>query len=181
MRLNRKIQPEIRPVELQSIPETEIFYLNNGIPLYIIDAGEEDLMRVEFIFDAGQVKETFPLVASTTNAMLLEGSLNYTAKEINNAFDFYGAFISLSVLKDSAGVTIFFLNKHIEKILELCQEILFRPLFPKDELNTIQKKRLQAYLINKQKVHIIANDRFFESVFGPHHPYGRQVLPDDFN
>lgn len=112
--------------------------------------------------------------------MLLEGSSNYTAKEINSAFDFYGAFINPYVQKDSSGVTVYFLNKHIDKILELCFEILFRPLFPVDELNNLQKKRLQSYFINREKVQNIANDRFFESVFGPSNPYGKQIVSSDF-
>ncbi len=180
MKLQRNIQPEIRPVELKSIPEPELFYLKNHVPVHIINEGSEELMRVEFIFDAGQVKENFPLVASTTNTMLMEGSLNYTAKEINNAFDFYGAFLNLSNQKDSAGVTIFFLNKHIDKILELCCEILFRPGFHENELNNLQKKRLQSYLMNSKKVQNLATDKFFESVFGPAHPYGEQISPSDF-
>jgi zinc protease len=180
MKLQRNIQPEIRPVELKSIPEAELFCLKNGVPVYIIDAGSEELMRAEFIFDAGQVREDFPIVASTTNSMLLEGSLNYTAKEINNTFDFYGAFINLLIQKDSSAVTVFFLNKHIEKILELCFEILFRPAFHADELNNLQKKRLQSYLINRQKVQNLATDKYFESVFGSVHPYGKQVSPVDF-
>jgi zinc protease len=180
MNLQRNMQPEIRPVELTSIPEAEPFLLKNGVPVYIINAGSEELMRVEFIFDAGQIKENFPLVASTTNAMLLEGSLNYTAKEINNTFDFYGAFINPFIQKDSSGVTIFFLNKHIDKILELCFEILFRPVFPENELNILQQKRLQSYLMNKQKVQNLATDKFFESLFGPLHPYGKQISSTDY-
>ncbi len=82
--------------------------------------------------------------------------------------------------KDSAGVTIFFLNKHIDKILELCYEILFRPGFHENELNNLQKKRLQSYLMNSKKVQNLATDKFFESVFGPAHPYGEQIFPSDF-
>ena len=48
------------------------------------------------------------------------------------------------------------------------------------ELNNLQKKRLQVYLVNKQKVQNLATDKFFESVFGSSHPYGKQVLPADF-
>ena len=180
MSLKRNIQPAIRPVELKSIPEAERFCLKNGVPLYIIDAGSEELIRADFVFNAGQINEDFPLVASMTNTMLLDGSINYTSNEINNAFDFYGAFINQSAQKDSAGITVFCLNKHLEKILELCCEILFNPIFPDDELNNLQKKRLQSYLINKQKVQNLANDRFFESIFGANHPYGKQVLPTDF-
>jgi zinc protease len=180
MKLQRKIQPELLPVDLKSIPEAELFHLKNGVPVFIINAGTEEVMRVEFIFDAGQVKEDYPIVASTTNSMLLEGSLNYSAKEINSAFDFYGAFFNTFIQKHSAGLTVFFLNKHIEKILGLCSEVIFNPVFPENELINIQKKRLQSFILNREKVSTLATDKFFELVFGPTHPYGRMVFPEDF-
>jgi zinc protease len=180
MTLQRKIQPEIQPVELSSITEAKLNHLKNGVPVYLINAGSEELMRIEFVFEAGQVRENYPIVASTTNTMLLEGSQNYTANEINHIFDFHGAFINLSIHKDSSSVTVFFLNKHIDKILELCFEVLFRPSFDENDLRNIQKKRLQSYLVNKQKVQNLSTDKFFESVFGPVHPYGKQVFPADF-
>ncbi len=180
MTLKRNIPPEIRSVELGKIPEAELFRLKNGVPVYSINAGSEELMRAEFIFDAGQVRENFPMVASTANAMLLEGSLNFNANQINSVFDFYGAFINPYVQKDSAGITVFFLNKHIEKIFELCTEVIFKPTFPESELNNLQKKKLQLFRLNKNKVQNLANDKFFESVFGPSHPYGKQVVESDF-
>ena len=42
------------------------------------------------------------------------------------------------------------------------------------------KKRLNWYRINREKVQNIATDKFFESVFGSHHPYGRMVKETDF-
>jgi zinc protease len=180
MKLLRNIQPELKPVELNSIPEAESFHLKNGVPVYILNAGSEELMRVEFIFDAGQVNEDLPLVASTTNSMLLEGTANYTAKELNRVFDFYGAFVNLFIQKDCAGFTIYFLNKHIEKILDLCSEVIFSSTFPESELINLQKKRLQSFLVNREKVQTLATDKYFESVFGPAHPYGRQVFPENF-
>jgi zinc protease len=180
MILNRQIGPRLQPVTFKSIQEAELFWLENGIPVYVINAGSEELMRAEFIFDGGQVNEDFPLLASTTNAMLLEGSKNYSAKEINNAFDFYGAFVNPFINKDSAGMTVYFLNKHIEKIIELCSEVLLNPLFPENELVTLQRKRLQSYQVNRKKVQNLSSDRYFEAVFGPDHPYGRQVSQPDF-
>ena len=80
----------------------------------------------------------------------------------------------------SAGIVLFFLNKHIEKVLELSREILFRPVFPEAELNALMKKRLRWYLVNREKVQNLAIDQFFESVFGKYHPYGHQVIEKDF-
>ena len=176
----QRIQPPVFPVEKVVIPEAKSFRLKNGVPVILIEAGTEDIMRVEFTFRAGQVKEYLPLLASTTNMMLSEGSKNYSSEELNRLLDYYGVFLNLSAEKDRAGIVLFFLNKHIEKVLELSREILFRPVFPEAELNSLMKKRLRWYLVNREKVQNLAIDQFFESVFGKHHPYGHQVLEKDF-
>jgi zinc protease len=176
-----RIQPPVFPVEKVVIPEALSIRLNNGVPVYLIEAGTEEIMRLEFTFRAGQLNEYLPLLASTTNMMLSEGSENYSSEELNRLLDYYGAFLNLSAEKDRAGIVVFFLNKHIEKILELSREILFRPVFPEVELNSLMKKRLRWYMVNREKVQNLATDQFFESAFGKHHPYGHQVLEQDFD
>ncbi|MCX6254377.1 MAG: pitrilysin family protein [Bacteroidia bacterium] len=177
----QRIQPPVFPVEKLDIPVAKLFELNNGVPVYLIEAGTEEIMRLEFTFSAGQVKEYLPLLASTTNMMLTEGSQNYSSEELNRLLDYYGAFLNLSAEKDRAGIVVFFLSKHIEKVLELSREIIFRPVFPEAELNSLMKKRFRWYLVNREKVQNLAIDQFFESVFGKHHPYGHQVAEDDFD
>lgn len=177
--LQRK-EPPVFPVEKVIIPEVKSFSLSNGIPVYQIDAGTEDIIRLEITFRAGQVRERIPLLSSTTNMMLSEGSQNYSAQEINRLFDYYGAFLNLSPEKDLSGVVIFFLSKHTDKILELTRELLFRPLFPEEELRALMKKRLRWFIINREKVSNQAIDKFFESSFGKDHPYGRRLNEMDF-
>lgn len=176
-----RIQPPVFPIEKVFIPEALSFRMNNGVPVHCIQAGTEEIMRLEFTFRAGQVYEYLPLLASTTNLMLSEGSQNYSSEELNRQLDYYGAFLNLSIDKDRAGIVIFFLNKHIEKVLELSREIIFRPTFPEQELNALMKKRLRWYMVNREKVQNLATDQFFESAFGKHHPYGYQVLEKDFD
>ncbi len=173
-------QPPVLPVGNVKIPEAQAIKLINGIPVFLIESGTEDIIRLEFTFIAGQVREKSALIASTTNMMLTEGSEYHKAEEINRMLDFYGAFISLSLEKDRAGIVIYLLSKHLQRILELSREILFSPAFPESELETLLKKRLRWFLVNREKVQNIAMDQFFESVFGMSHPYGRQVKEDDF-
>ena len=143
MKILQRLQPPVFPIEKVSIQEAKSFRLNNGVPVFLIEAGTEEIMRLEFVFRAGQVKEHLPLLASTCNLMLSEGSQNYSSEELNRLLDFYGIFFNQSAEKDCAGVVLFFLNKHIEKVLELSHEILFRPVFPEAELNSLMKKRLR--------------------------------------
>ena len=176
----QRLQPPVFPVEKVTIQEAKSFRLNNGVPVYLIEAGTEEIMRMEFVFRAGQVKEYIPLLASSCNLMLSEGSQNYSSEELNRLLDFYGVFFNQSAEKDCSGIVLFFLNKHIEKVLELSREILFRPVFPQAELNSLMKKRLRWYMVNREKVQNLAMDQFFESVFGKFHPYGYQIREQDF-
>lgn len=181
MNILQRVQPPVFPVEKVVIPEAKSFRLNNGIPVFIIEAGTEDIMRMEFVFRAGQVKENRPLLASTCNMMLSEGSENYSSEELNRLLDFYGVFLNQSAEKDTAGIVLFFLNKHFEKVLEFSHEILFRPVFPESELLSLMRKRLRWYLVNREKVQNLAIDNFFESLFGKDHPYGYQITEPDFD
>lgn len=176
----RRIQPPVFPVGLPHLPEASSFVLDNNVPVFLIHAGTEEVVRLEFTFKAGQSREFLPLLASTTNMMLKEGSQNYTSEELVRAFDFYGAFIHMSVDKDRAGVIIFCLSRHLENILRLSNELLFRPAFPEKEFNALMRKRLQWFQINREKMQHIAIDQFFESIFGKRHPYGRQTTEHDF-
>lgn len=180
MSVDRKSIPRIQIPKLSVIPEIERSKLDNDLTLFLIRMGHEDLLRLDFVFEAGQVFENKPLQASTTNMMLLEGSKNHSAEEINRLLDFYGTFPNLITEKDTAGFSIIFMNRHLEKITSLCHEILFEPIFPNKEFSILINNRLQRYLVNMEKVQTIARDMFFESLFGTGHPYGHQVVRTDF-
>jgi predicted Zn-dependent peptidase len=176
----RRIQPPVHPFDARILVPIKSMTLRNGTSLFLIDAGTEDIMRIEFVFKAGMALEYLPLLATSSNMMLTEGSEKYTSEELNSILDFYGIFLNLIAEKDTAGLIVYFLNKHFEKALELIVEILFHPEFPEKELGLLMKKRLNWYRINREKVQNIATDKFFESVFGSHHPYGRMVQETDF-
>lgn len=178
--LSRK-QPTVFPVRKMIMPAVTMAKLSNGIPVYLINSGTEELTRTEFIFRAGQIKENAPLLSSTTNMMLKEGTLNNSAEDISKKLDYLGAFLSMQVDKDMAGLVIFTLNRHQEKVIELSSEILFKPAFPGKELKALMKKRQQWHRINKEKVQNIAHDKLFELMFGSDHPYGWQIKEDDYD
>ncbi len=173
-------KPRIKQVSPGIIPEASCFRLDNDLPVYLIEAGSEDIVRLEFSFNAGNIKEYIPLLASSTNMMLAEGTRNYSSVKINKTLDYHGAIFNLYAERDRAGIVICFLNKHFEKILELLREMLFYPAFHENDLRALMNKRLQQYLISREKVNTIAIDQFFNSIFGNHHPYGRMILKDDF-
>jgi len=175
-----RVQPQVEAFNASIPAEPQLYELSNGAGIYLIDAGTEEVMRTDFIFRAGMVREYLPLLATTTNMMLAEGTLNYNARELSSTLDYYGIFMNLYAEKDIAGLTLYFLSKHARKAMELAGEILFRPVFPGNELDLMMKKRINWFRISRGKTQNLAMDNFFEAIFGSRHPYGRKVTEADF-
>ncbi len=179
--LNRSESPPVRDINPGPIPEASFIKLSNNIWVYLIESGDEELVRIEFTFKAGQIKEDRPLLSTTTNMMLTEGTENFSAEQISSEFDFLGAFPNHTANRDTAGFIIYSLNRNVEKVLKLCREVLFRPVFPEKELDIMMKKRLRLFQINRERVLNLASDKFFESIFGESHPYGWQINENHFS
>src|SRR5688572_25193926 len=100
--LNRKTAPPVSKVEKLELIKASQQDLDNGIPVYSINAGTQEVTKIEFIFPAGLWYQQMPLVASVTNSMLNEGTTSLSAAEIARKIDMYGAFLQMEVEKDEA-------------------------------------------------------------------------------
>ena len=72
--IDRKVQPPmLDAVELDlKLKPYQYFTLDNGIPVYAINAGEQEVLMVEWVFYAGNWFEEKNIVAATTNYLLKE-------------------------------------------------------------------------------------------------------------
>lgn len=180
-KLNRKKPPEYHQIKEISIIRAEKHHLSNNVPLYTINAGNLDIIKIEFIFKAGSWFEPMPLVSSATNAMLNEGTANRTSKQIAETFDYYGTFFQLNVDRDTASIVLFTLKKYLNETLAVVEDIIKNSTFPEKELEIYINKRKQHFIIEKNKVKTLARDKFLEAVFGKDHPYGYENSLEDFD
>ena len=71
--LDRTIAPEIRQLDDFLIVRPERRQMRNGMPLFTIQAGSEDVVRFDLVIRSGQLQQDRPLQAVFTNRMLREG------------------------------------------------------------------------------------------------------------
>src|SRR2546422_764959 len=90
---------EIKKAELIRVSE---FRLKNNIPVYHINAGTQDLVKIELLSPAGMWHQPSPLVGSAASSMLQEGTSKRKAKEIAEAVDYFGAFLETEITHDFA-------------------------------------------------------------------------------
>jgi len=181
MKINRHIQPDIELVHGISPSEPEVVKLDNGIPVYLIDTSNQDLVKIEFLFEAGRWYEDKPLTAKFTNKMLKEGTSSLSSREIADKIDFYGAHLETASDKDMGYVSLYSMNKHLEHTLPVLADVIMNPVFADEELEILKQNRKQRFIVNNEKVRYVARLRFNGLIYGTDHPYGKIVDVEDFN
>lgn len=179
--LNRTAAPEFKIIDSISIIKAGEQRLDNGIPVYTIHAGSQELSKIEFIFNAGMYHQHRTLVASSANTLLESGTSKFNAHQISENIDFYGSFLELGTGQDFSSVCLYTLNKYLKESLNYIEAILKDSIFPQEEVDIHLSTKKQKYQINSQKVNHLARRRFSELLFGSHHPYGVDVKSEDFD
>ena len=179
--LDRKKSPAFKTVERIEMIHASEQRLRNNIPVYSINAGTQELIKIEFLFSAGMYQQKIPLQAATVNAMMEEGTSQLNAAQIADKVDYYGAYLETSVSQDSASIVLYTLNKHLKSTLPVIEQIIKDSIFPIAELDTHIRNKKQTFLVNSQKVANVARKRFSELLFGEKHPYGINVKEKDFD
>ncbi len=177
----RTIAPVIQPIDQVSLQEVKEVSLNNGVPLFYLNAGQQPVMRLEIIFNAGKWFETKPGLSYFTGKMLTEGTTSKSAQEISMVFDNLGAFMEVIPGFDRITLTIHLLTKHLATLLPVIAEIISKPAFRDAELRNIKQLKKQQLLVDLEKNSFIAAQKFTENVFGKEHPYGRSLNSDNID
>jgi len=181
--LDRKIIPTIEEAvhfDLQ-LKNCDRFTLDNKVPVYAMNAGAQDVVMVEWVFDAGNWYDKQPMVAATTNFLIKNGTTSKTAYQINDFFEFHGAYLNRSCYNETASITLHCLSKHLETLLPVVREIIESSIFPEEELAIYIQNQKQRLSVNLQKCDFIANRLIDEYLFGINHPYGTYSNAEDYD
>jgi len=181
MQIDRKIAPESKTIDTFDLQPIETYELNNGIMVHLMQAGSQEVAKLDFLFPAGSVQAAKPLIASITNKALTEGTTNCTGAEISEKIDFFGAFIGQQASFHHSIVTLVTLSHFLPQTLEILEDIIKNPVFKQKEIDTLLSSRKQEYLIESDKVKTIATRAFTQNIYGKAHPYGNYVTIEDFD
>jgi predicted Zn-dependent peptidase len=178
--LNRAVAPVINAIKSVEITKAAEQKLDNGIPLNVINVGSQELIKIEFLFAAGYVYQQSPLVASTVNELIDSGTHKMSACQIADAVDYYGAFLETEVAADFASLSVFTLNKHLDKILPVIEDVIKNAQFPDEEIALNITNKQQRFLVDEQKVNTVARRHFLNLLYGDNTYYGYLLKHADF-
>ena len=177
---NRRSQPTFKTSEKIDIKEIQKILLTDSVPVYLLNSGDQDILKLDFVFNAGNIYHENSLIPEITNALIDKGTTLLSSEKISENFDFYGAYLETETGKHIVSVTLYTLNKYFKETFQLLFEILFDAFFPQSEIDIFLKNKYQSFLINQQKTDAVSTEIFAESIFGKNHPYGISVKENDF-
>ena len=169
--LDRTVAPPIQKISSIQLPAAEITALPNGARLHCLYNFNQPVLKLELVFKAGKWFEPAPGLSYLTSKLLLEGTRNYTAKQIADTVAYYGASLECNQGYDRATLTLYCLSKHLLMLLPLLKDIITQPTFPEHEFILLKKRTVQNISIEKQKNTYLATKLMTESIFGATHPY----------
>jgi zinc protease len=178
--IDRIQQPEISHTYNFDLIEPEKQILSNGVEIYYIEGGKQDVCRMDVLYKAGNIFESKNLLSSVTNDLLGEGTVSKTSLQVNEAFDFYGAYIQRESSRDYAGLSLFASDKYIDKLMPLMLEVILESTYPQHEFDIYLKNRQARFEDNLKKVEFVCRNEFTGLVYG-NHPYGQPLRLQHFS
>jgi len=181
--VNRKIAPPITDAvnfHLELKPY-EKFTLDNGVPVYAVNAGAEEVMMVEIVFFSGNSFEEKNLIAAASNFLLKNGTSKKKAFQINEHFEYYGSFLNRACYNETATLTLHCLNKHIAELLPVVEELITDSVFPEEELAIFKQNQKQRLSVSLKKSEFVAGRLIDSYLYGEKHPYGKYSSHEEYD
>lgn len=157
------------------------FTLRNGVEVYAVNAGAEEVLSLEWVFFAGNWQEEQNLVAASANFLLRNGTSKRTAFQINEHFEYYGSYLNRACYNETATITLHCLNKHIQELLPVVKELIIDSIMPEEELAIYKQNMKQRLKVSLKKSDFVASRLIDVYLYGEQHPYGKFSKAEDFD
>lgn len=180
--LDRTIAPPIKDAKEfdLTLPPYGRHVLSNGVEVYAIDLGNVEAMMVSWIFNAGNSFEQKKGVAAAVNQLLRNGTSTRSAFDINEHFEYYGAYLNRGSHHETADLSLHCLNKHVGALLPVVAELITDSVYPQSELDIYKKNAQQRLQVSLKKSDFVAGRLIEAYLYGPDHPYGRYMHAEDY-
>ena len=165
MSIDRTTPPEWGDIKMPVIPTFEKTRLQNGLLMYTMKGGEQPVVKIDLVVQAGKLRCEKGMVASATLNLLNEGTTSMSSKEFAEKLEFYGAYMWGGATQRAANVSMICMQKDLRNVLDLVADAILHPQYPEMELEIYKQQKLQNLVINKMKTSYVATTEMSKAVY----------------
>lgn len=177
--VDRTIAPPVTEFGHIEIPEVRIETLDNGIPLTILDNGEQEVNRLTLLWNGGIAETRRHSIATIATNMLREGTHRHSGAEIAETFDYNGSWLKSSMQSHHTSLVLHSLNSRTADVLPMLAETITEPSFPEKEFAVLREKTARSIELEREKVEYYSQQQIRRMVMGESHPLAQNDMPDD--
>jgi predicted Zn-dependent peptidase len=157
------------------LPQPEIISLSNGSRIFWLNEIQQDVFKIELIFNAAKWNEPAKGISHFLALLLDKGTYNHTSQQISNLLDFHGAQLEIHPGYDYTSVSLYGLNKSLHAIFPVLIDLITNSTFPAEELKLQKDIFIQNLRVNNKKTSFLASKLLRLNLFGKDHPYGSSL------
>ncbi|HEX2207804.1 MAG TPA: pitrilysin family protein [Longimicrobium sp.] len=167
---------EQRPIRFPQFAESE---LPNGLRLLVVENHALPIANLNLYVRSGAAADPADKLglAQMTAAVLDKGTATRTAVEIAETVEGVGGTMNAGADQDNITVSVGVLSDQLPLAFELLSDVVLRPSFPQEEIETSRAQQLAALRAALGNPGTLASRMFDRQVFGASHPYGRRSTP----
>ncbi|MGD0711338.1 MAG: pitrilysin family protein [Bacteroidales bacterium] len=157
----------------------EQYKLKNGLQVTLIDYGAVDATAINVYVNVGKKNETpgNQGISSFTAQALTLGNSKYTKIQIHDTLYPMGASISAGAGASYTRISATFLNKYLDKGMDVFAATIRQPTFPEAEVKQMISEFVQYNNPRKMDISELAQRFAYFFTFGISNPLGRNTYP----
>jgi zinc protease len=176
--IDRKTPPPFEKATSFFLPDVQPHKLSNGLTFFFVPGVQQEVIKIELLFEAGRWFEPRAGVAHFASQMLEKGTRSKNALQLAEAFESLGAHMEIVAGLDNVEISLFALARNWQEAFKLIVEMIQDPSFEQDELDIMKTIYLENLKVNLAKNSFVATQVIRRNIFGGH-PYGVSVTEQD--
>lgn len=176
----RRNGPPIHSISHIPIPKFTHIKLDNGLPVYYIREGSQELVKLDIVFKGGRHKEKAKTLSRIFSGVIKEGTINDDAESLSSFFDSYGASYNSRSSLDYTTFTLLSLTKFFPLLIRKFSEIILSPALAEKEIQKYIEINCRKLDLDKSKNELVAYRMLTEKLFGEEAMYGYNSSKENY-
>ena len=167
-------EPPLSAPPVLKMPEIWTHALANGMDVIGIEDNEVPLVTFSLLLPGGQWLDAPDRIgaASLLAKLSMQGTLNRTPAELEEAIGLLGAEIRFDAGREALNMTATTLERNLEKTISLVEEILLQPRWDEAEFERLKREAQADITAAEGNPGALASRAMDSVLYGDGHPYG---------
>ena len=151
----------------------------DGDVIYAFPSENTDLVRVDYLFEAGSAYQPQLLCAAAANKLQTVATRRMDAATLAEFLDYRGVVVETSNDIYQSCITAYMLRRFAPEVLPVMEQMIGEPTFCEGDFVPWKEKKRQEIASLEMQSNQIARRLFYQQLFGSEHPLGRYATVQD--